>query len=334
MILVALGIYLYLALSSYSPADPGWTSTGSSGEVSNTVGRLGAWLADVLFLLFGYLAYLFPVMLVYRAIILFRERKEDSPFSWELFGIRAAGFILTLISATTLASMHFLGNLPETAGGIIGSGLISLLLPIVKEAGMSVIFLCLLLVGLSFATGLSWMKVVDGTGRLCLTLYEQAVERWEAWRENALEKQEARKAIEKRKQAMDHFVEKDKNRKPIAIAPVRKAVREPSKRVQREKQGKLFTSEAVGDLPAINVLDDWRGNTDVGYSTEALEAMSRLLEIKLKDFGIEINVEAINPGPVITRFEVQPAPGVKASRITNLGRDLASSLAVSSVRVV
>ena len=90
----------------------------------------------------------------------------------------------------------------------------------------------------------------------------------------------------------------------------------------------------MGELPAISLLDEWDDNQQVGYSKEALEAMSKLLEIKLKDFGIEINVEAINPGPVITRFEVQPAPGVKVSRITNLVKDLARSLAVTSVRVV
>ena len=97
----------------------------------------------------------------------------------------------------------------------------------------------------------------------------------------------------------------------------------------------LFRSaSSVKELPAIGLLDAWQETNESGFSKESLEAMSKLLELKLKDFGIEIEVTAVNPGPVITRFEVQPAPGVKASRITGLAKDLARSLAVVSVRVV
>ena len=334
IVLLAIGLYLFLALWTYSPDDPGWSHTGTGAGISNSVGRAGAWTADVLFLLFGYLAYLFPLILVWRAWLIFRDRKRDAPFSWEVLALRSLGFVLTMLGACTLASIHFLAELPETAGGIIGGIIATNALDAFELVGTSLIFLSVLFVGITLATGLSWLALIDGVGAIFLSTWDYLRDRWYQSKETRREKNEARKVIEKRKQALDQFVEKDKKRKPIQIAPVREAPKEPSKRVLREKQGKLFSAATVGDLPAISLLDEWDGKSDIGFSTDALEAMSKLLEIKLKDFGIDIDVEAINPGPVITRFEVQPAPGVKVSRITNLGKDLARSLAVTSVRVV
>jgi len=333
--LLALGLYLFLAISTYSPQDPGWSRTGNGGSVDNAVGKSGAWLSDVLLLLFGYLAYLLPVLLFYRALVIFRHRKEVSPWSWELFGLRAAGVILTMIGAATLATIHFKTSLMNSAGGLLGSAITSMAMPSFDLTGTTLVFLTMLILGLTLATGISWLAVVDGTGRLCINSWLYLVERWSHWKESRREKAETERIVRQRKESLDHFVEKEKKRKkPIEIAPVRKPPKEPSKRVQKEKQGKLFETASVGELPQISLLDEWENNPDVGYSKEALEAMSKLLEIKLRDFGIEIEVEAINPGPVITRFEVQPAPGVKVSRITNLVKDLARSLAVSSVRVV
>ena len=335
ILFLAIGLYLFLAVSSYSPLDPGWSRTGDGTAIANTVGRTGAWISDVLLLLFGYLAYLFPLLLVYRAVILFRTRKEDSPWSWELFTLRGTGVILTLLGAATLATMHFATPLANSAGGILGNSIAGLALPSFGLTGATLIFLTMFILGITLATGLSWLALVDGTGRYCLLGYNQLIERWQQWQEARREKAETERFVRQRKESLDHFVEKEKKRKkPIEIAPVRKAPKEPSKRVQKEKQGKLFEAASVGELPPISLLDEWGNQPRVGYSTEALEAMSKLLEIKLRDFGIEIEVEAINPGPVITRFEVQPAPGVKVSRISNLVKDLARSLAVSSVRVV
>jgi len=334
IIFLALALYLLLALGSYSPLDPGWSRTGQTDTVLNTVGRSGAWLADILLLLFGYLAWLIPLLLVWKAVTIFRERKAPLHLTWELVGLRAAGIVLTLFSATALASMHFSSELLGSAGGLLGRGLTDLALPVLKLAGASLVFLTLLFLGLTLALGISWLKVVDQTGRLSLLLWERAYREYERWEERRRERLETQQLINQRKEALDHFVEKERKRKPIAIAPVREVPKEPSKRVQKEKQGRLFDAPAVGDLPPISLLDEWPEHKTAGFSPEALEAMSRLLEIKLKDFGIDIEVVAINPGPVITRFEVQPAAGVKVSRISNLVKDLARSLAVSSLRVV
>ena len=327
-------LLVLLALFSYSPTDPGWSRTGDPGNIANDVGASGAWIADVLLILFGYLAYLIPLMLSYRAFILFRERRRTDDFSWSMFALRSTGFLLTLVGATALASLHFSSALPESSGGILGSVVAGLSIPVLDLIGSTLVFLTLLFVGLTLATGLSWISVVDMTGKLCLSSWTRSVLALQKWQEERKEKQETQQVIRRRKQALDTFKEKEKSRKPIKIAPVKKPLPEPSKRVQKEKQGKLFSAGAVGELPPISLLDEWVESLNSGYSTEALEAMSKLLEIKLKDFNIDITVEAINPGPVITRFEVQPAPGVKVSRISNLVKDLARSLAVSSVRIV
>jgi len=335
LLFLALGLYLFMAISTYSPMDPGWSRTGDPNNIANAVGRSGAWISDVLLLLFGYLSYLFPLLLAYRAIVIFRQRRDEGEWSWELFALRGTGVILTLVSAATLASIHFSTELSSSAGGLLGNAITSIALPSFDLAGTTLIFLTMLFIGITLATGLSWLAVVDGTGRFCILGYEYIGERLQHWKEARREKAETERIVRQRKESLDHFVEKEKKRKkPVEIKPVRKAPKEPSKRVQKEKQGKLFETASVGELPPISLLDEWEDNPQVGYSKDALEAMSKLLEIKLRDFGIEIEVEAINPGPVITRFEVQPAPGVKVSRITNLVKDLARSLAVTSVRVV
>jgi S-DNA-T family DNA segregation ATPase FtsK/SpoIIIE len=161
-----------------------------------------------------------------------------------------------------------------------------------------------------------------------------ALENFRAWREKREELQKVEEGLEKRKRAMDVRIEKDKKRTPPRIDPVLTVPVERSPRVEKERQGKLFKADVPGELPAISLLDGKKQTVFKGYSTDSLEAMSRLLELKLQDFGIDIEVTAVNPGPVITRFEVQPAPGIKASRVTGLAKDLARSLAVVSVRVV
>ncbi|MES2624170.1 MAG: DNA translocase FtsK 4TM domain-containing protein [Pseudomonadota bacterium] len=335
IVFLALALYLLLALNSYSPQDPGWSRTGSGSDIFNTVGRSGAWFADVLLLLFGYLSYLFPILLVYKAVAIFKERKSPFDFSWELIGVRAFGCLLILVGATSLASMHFATDLQSSAGGLVGQTLSGGLMPVLKLAGATLLALTFMFLGLTLGLGISWLRLVDAIGAKCLKLWELGKVQLEHWQEKQRAEIETQQLVNHRKDALEQYIEKDKKRKPIEIAPVREAPKPLiSKRIQKEKQGKLFDTPVVGDLPPISLLDEWVENKKVGFSPEALEAMSKLLEIKLKDFGIDIEVVAINPGPVITRFEVQPAAGVKVSRISSLVKDLARSLAVSSLRVV
>ncbi len=331
-----LALYLLIALFSYSPADPGFTTTGDGGEVSNAVGVYGAWLADILLHLFGYLAYGFPGLLAYKVYTSFREEELQAEFSWPMFGIKTLGFVLLMIAACALATLHFEVNpgTPYIAGGVLGSIVVDISVPMLATLGSTLLYLAIFLFGLTITATISWLDVIDRVGALTLTLSSTAMARTRKWLEDRKQEMATKERLESRKKVLDIHIEKEKKRVPPMIkAPPRKKAA-PSPRVEKEKQGTLFESASVKELPAIGLLDAWQETNDSGFSKESLEAMSKLLELKLKDFGIEIEVTAVNPGPVITRFEVQPAPGVKVSRITNLAKDLARSLAVVSVRVV
>ena len=332
-----LGLFLVIALVSYSPRDPGFTTTGSSADIQNAVGQLGAWIADLLFHLFGFFAYLFPLALVLKAIGFLRKSEQgEEPFSWAMFGLKTGGVILLAVGACALATMHFAigGDVPWLAGGVIGSMMVNVTVPVFAVVGSTLLYFAIFLLGLTISVEISWLRLVDRTGALTLNGLAWMAQTWKTWWATKKEEQGTRQILETRKRALDVYIEKEKKRVPPTIKPVEKKPAVKSARVEKERQGRLFTAPNPGDLPAIALLDEYKGVQKQGFSKESLEAMSRLLELKLGDFGIEIQVTEVNPGPVITRFEVQPAPGIKASRITGLGKDLARSLALVSVRVV
>jgi S-DNA-T family DNA segregation ATPase FtsK/SpoIIIE len=190
------------------------------------------------------------------------------------------------------------------------------------------------LFGLTITATISWLKVIDRVGAWTISSGSWIVIKFQKWIDNKRQERATKERLETRKRVLDIHIEKEKKRVPPTIKSLPKKKLTKSLRVEKEKQGTLFTASSIRELPAIGLLDAWQETNDSGFSKESLEAMSKLLELKLKDFGIEIEVTAVNPGPVITRFEVQPAPGVKVSRISNLVKDLARSLAVISVRVV
>lgn len=331
-----VGFVLLISLITYSPADPGFTTTGSAAQIENAVGQVGAWTADVLLHMFGYFAYIFPVALGLRIFSLFKQHETQRVISWHMIAIRAVGIILLAIGACALATLHFVmpADFTWPAGGWIGNAMANASVPVFAVLGSTLIFLAIFLLGLTVCFEISWLLVVDRVGYWTLTGYASALENFRAWQERREESLKVQEGLEKRKRAMDVRIEKDKKRVPPRIEPVLATPVERSPRVEKERQGKLFKADAPGDLPAISLLDGKKQTVFKGYSTDSLEAMSRLLELKLQDFGIDIEVTAVNPGPVITRFEVQPAPGIKASRVTGLAKDLARSLAVISVRVV
>ena len=334
--LLALCGYLLLALFTYDPMDPGWTFTGDNltEQINNAGGRAAAWCADVLLSLMGYLAYLLPTMLAYRAWLIIRDR--DQLWSWPLFSLHAFGFILVIVSGAGLASQHFdhyVGALRESAGGILGQVINSIFLSAFNLVGSTLILLALFLAGLTLFTGMSWLRLMDRLGASVLFLFGSVGKLSRRLQQQREEKKTSQQVQQSRKRVFDAEIEKEVRREPPKIKPlaVTKVV---SKRVEKERQVTLFEGEVEGELPAISLLDKAERNPNRGYSAETLEAMSRMLELKLKDFGITAEVVAVQPGPVITRFEIQPAAGVKVSRITNLVKDLARSLAVISVRVV
>ena len=332
LLLLALSVYLLLALASYHPRDPGWTYVGEVSAVQNAAGRTGAFFADMLFLLFGYLAFLFPLLLGFWGTRVLRERHAGMSGSWPMFAVRLVGFVLTMVAGTGLCYLHLAGNggdLPEGAGGVLGHIVGNTALEGFNLLGGSLLLVTLFLIGMTIFTDLSWIRLAASVSTMLANVARRLPVWFAAWRA----RNKTRQIKAQRREVVAESVRKAETRKPVAI--VKPAPRpEKSVRVQKERQQPLFTTQIAGTLPPLALLDAVEEDARGGFSEAALDGMSRLLEMKLKDFNIEAEVVAVQPGPVITRFEIQPAPGIKVSRITNLAKDLARSLAVISVRVV
>jgi len=331
IILSAIAVYLLVSLLSYHGTDPGWSHTGPRGTVQNIGGVAGAWFADVFLYLFGFLAVLFPIMVGYSGWLIFRGRTQDGDIDYNTLALRWLGFLLTLGAGCGLASLHLklgYGVLPLSAGGILGDLIGNDLMHPFSDVGGTLFLLALFLAGMTLFTGMSWLVVIDRTGRWTLRFVNWARDRIDelqdylASRQMRMERQEVVREEQK----------KVENRPPPRIEPVIKKV-EPSERIEKERQVRLFDAPSDSELPPLSLLDPARPSVG-GYSESALEAMSRLVEMKLADFGVEVEVVAVSPGPVITRFELQPGSGVKVSQISNLAKDLARALSAISVRVV
>lgn len=325
----SLALILWYALFTYDAADPGFSQASASSEINNGVGRFGALVADVLFNFFGRPAYLFTLMVLFFGWMLYREQKSLRALTRADFALRFGGFVSTLISSCALATLHFSSlGFRESAGGIIGQIFGGGLESVMKLLGASIFLFFLWLASVSVFLGISWLGVMDRIGRSCLHAYEAARFKLSELKDKAegRRQQAARQAVfatEKKRTA---------GRSPPKIEPFIAAL-EQSDRAAKERQVPLFDPPSDGELPPLSLLDD-PPVQKAGYSEEALEAIARLVELKLKDFGIEVEVVSVSPGPVITRFELDLAAGVKVSQISNLSRDLARSLSVVSVRVV
>jgi S-DNA-T family DNA segregation ATPase FtsK/SpoIIIE len=324
----ALALVMLMALASYDPADRGFSFTGEPGRVANLIGPAGAWIADLFLLLFGAPAFLFPIMLGVTGWLLFRPAAGEAPSRANL-AFRLIGFVLTLATSAGIATLHFRAVVyPNTAGGILGDLVGNGLARGFSFLGATLLLLGIWFAGVSLFLGVSWLTVMDLLGRGILGSHARlralsaARRDQSAGRDHRAARQEA--AREDRRKA--EF-------RPPARIEAALPVIEKSERVEREKQVPLFDRPAARELPALKLLDDAPPRV-AGYSSETLEAMSRLVELKLRDFGVEVEVVAVHPGPVVTRFELRPAPGVKVSQISGLAKDIARALSAISVRVV
>ena len=325
----ALAFILWFALFTYDPADPGFSQATTSAEVQNGVGRIGALLADLLFNFFGRPAYLFTVMVVYLGWMLYREQKTKIELTRLDFALRLSGFAATLVTSCALATLHFSPmGFNETAGGIIGQITGIRLEAVMKLLGASTLLFCLWIASVSLFLGISWIAVMDRIGHWTLIGIEKARHRIDQLRDRA----EGRRQAATRQDFVKVEKQLKANRQKPSIGRIVPSL-EPSARAEKERQVPLFDPPAAGELPPLSLLDD-PPEQRPGFSEDSLEAMSRLVELKLKDFNIDVEVKSVLPGPVITRFELDPAPGVKVSQIVNLAKDLARSLSVVSVRIV
>ena len=325
----AIALILWYALFTYDAADPSFSHATSDGAVRNGVGRVGSYTSGLLFDVFGRPAYLFTLMVFYLGWMLYREQKTQIALTRLDFGLRFSGFLATLITSCALAALHFSpAGFENSAGGIIGLAVGGSLVSVMKLLGASTLLFCLWVASISLFLGFSWISVMDQIGHWCLAGYEQAVVRIGELRDKA----EGRRKAAERQDIVKVEKKLKATRKKPRIEPTLPTL-ETSVRAEKERQVPLFEPAEAGELPPLALLDN-PPEQKQGWTKDSLEAMSRLVELKLKDFGIDVEVKSVSPGPVITRFELDPAPGVKGSQIANLAKDLARSLSVVSVRIV
>jgi S-DNA-T family DNA segregation ATPase FtsK/SpoIIIE len=330
--LLGLALYLALVLYTYDRADPGWSHGVSEvGSIRNAGGRVGAWVADVMLLLFGLSAYwwvAFSAALIWWG---FRRIEAVAGGDRRSYAVAAVGFAVVLVTSCGFEAIRLYSikvALPQAPGGMLGAIVGGSLAQAFGFTGATLILLMLFAAGLSLFTGVSWLTVIERVGGWAETAYALLVRKWQ-------ERQDRRagaQAVIKREEIVEVSKKKLDVHEPIRIEPA--AVEIPkSARVEREKQVPLFENLPDSLLPPLSLLDEPEKNLEV-LSTETLEFTSRLIEKKLLDFGVEVKVVAAYPGPVITRYEVEPAVGVKGSQVINLIKDLARALSVVSIRVI
>ncbi|MFZ9573859.1 MAG: DNA translocase FtsK [Limnohabitans sp.] len=331
-----------LALVTHSNADPAWTTSGTQGVVRNWGGRLGAWLGDLSFLLVGYsvwwcyLAALTTWLTSLAQRLRGDDEAQDETSGW--MHTRWAfwtGLVLLMISSTGLEwtrLYRFDDHLPGLqAGGAVGYLVGSHGLQWLGFNGSAMVFIVFLLVGVSWVFRFTWLGLAESLGERIDDLWERLQEKREMAQDLAMGQ-----AAAKEREEVAHEVREDsENHKPAPVLIVEPEVVEipKSARVVRERQKPLFSDMPDSRLPQVDLLDANTGRQDT-VPADTLEMTSRLIEKKLKDFGVEVHVVAASPGPVITRYEIEPATGVKGSQIVNLAKDLARSLSLVSIRVV
>ena len=340
IVLVTMAGYLLLSLFSYHPEDPGWTHAVEVENINNSAGVLGAWIADMLLYLFGYFAYLFPIILLVSGFRLLQNKHNQIPFYINYFFLRGGGVVCGFIGGCMLSWMHqditgtALPHQTRGAGGVIGDILGTSLMYNTGETGATLIGLAIFIAGFTLYTGLSWTWIMDYIGRFLYRGLIWLFECWETYSDIYIGSQEKyrRHQIFKREQPQI------RERPKVRVEPVVSDI-DAGERGSTEKQKTLFSLPAETRLPKLDLLSDKAVSPDIieeqpGYTEEELTKLSRRVELKIKEFGVVAEVVAVCPGPVVTRFELQLAPGTKASKITNLSKDLARSLSVISARVV
>ncbi len=328
---VGLALYLGMILLTYHIADPGWSRIGGDQAVLNAGGPFGAWLSDLLLYLFGASTWLWVVLSLFFVWWGYRRIGEQESEHQNGVLITLTGFLMVLLSSSTLEAMRFHSlpmQLPLTTGGALGDSLSHLVQGVFGFDGGTVLLLLTWGAGFSLFTGLSWLELAEKVGAGLEALFKFLVDTWQAKRD----RKAGLEATSERDESVRQERKRMRKEPPIRIeAPV--AVIEKSERVQEERQDLLFRDAPDTQRPPLRLLDEPTQNT-AQVDQASLEATSRLIERKLREFGVEVKVLAAYPGPVITRYEVEPASGVKGSQITNLAKDLARALSLVSIRVV
>ncbi|MEY3887329.1 MAG: hypothetical protein RL650_1421 [Pseudomonadota bacterium] len=364
----ALLLFLALAMFSFSPKDPSWSGSGLGGAVVNWMGLVGAWLADGMYFCFGYSAWWLVALLGRLWLNAWAEwlRNDESALAtpmneeeanWKTRSVFWIGLLL-LMSASSALEWARLTRwdvfLPGTSGGALGFVVGQFSQKWLGFNGSTLLELACLALGLGWAFGFSWGQVCENLGAKIDGLMQSRQVKREMEEDLAMGQQ----ALREREQLQSklpiepqlHPFENEFEEKPLFAAagvaapvfaePLAPMVIEApvidvprSERVVKERQKPLFNELPDSKLPQVDLLDSLTQRQE-GVAPETLEMTSRMIEKRLKDFGVEVRVVAAMPGPVITRYEIEPATGVKGSQVVNLAKDLARSLSLISIRVV
>ncbi len=337
LVSMALAVFLLVSFVTYHTEDPGWSGTGlGSVKIMNGCGRIGAWTADVFLSLFGIVAYLFPELIVLTTWLWMKEQEiYKSSREWVF---KSLGWVFLIASLCVLVSFywHTKSHLPVDAGGIVGGLLGDASLLAFNKIGSTLLFITTFLCGVTLVTGLSWLGLVDRFKLFFL----------KGWQYFTSKTRRAKPLIKTIKN--EPVMQKEERKileEPMMMAPLPAVplITKPpviTKIEQREKK-KLEKIDidprikmAPGSLPPLTLLAPTPPTSDKAFTSISFEALSHLVEQRLSDFGVEAKVVAVHPGPVITRFELDLAPGIKVSKIVGLVKDIARSLSTVSVRIV
>ena len=328
---LAGALYLLLVLLTFHKGDPGWSHNAVVERISNAGGVVGAYVADLLLFIFGLSAYWWVALCAALVMWSFRRIETVSAGDRRSYAVVLIGFVIVLVASCGVESLrlHTLqADLPGAPGGALGAVVGSGMAGIAGFTGATLLLLLLLAAGLSLFTGVSWLSVIERLGGWAEQIYGYIV----AKMQERADRKAGMEATAARGDAVEDNKKKIEAHEPVRIEPVRIEIAK-SARVEREKQVPLFGDLPDTLLPPINLLDAADANVET-VSADTLEFTSRLIEKKLLDFGVEVKVLTAHPGPVVTRYEIEPAVGVKGSQIINLVRDLARALSVMSIRVV
>ena len=330
-VLLFIGLYITLALGTYNPNDHSWSNAVNVNlPITNLAGIFGAYISDFALYIFGISSWWLVFLSIYSIFLIYPRIENEDFKSKHILVVHYLGFFLLIASSSAFEAGHIINlniNLPSEQGGMLGYLSNDILRQAIGYIGSLIFLIISFAIGFSLFTGWSWLDITEGVGNLMCNLSKAIYEKFNDWQD----RREGKRLELKRDEFVVEERKKFEDRVPIEIIEPKTVIKE-SVRVIKEKQTNLF-GDTDAELPPLHLLDQPSKQIE-GQSAETIEFISRLIEKKLLDFGIEAKVISAQPGPVITRYEFEPAPGVKGSQVINLSKDLARALSVVSVRVV
>ena len=329
--LLGVALYLVLIFYGYDRADPSWSHASGDSLIQNPGGQVGAWLADLLLYLFGVSAWLWVLFFIYLVSWGYRSIDTVGIFDRRPLLVSSAGFIIFLVASSGLEALQlYTPNLflPHEPGGMLGNVIAKSLSQALGFTGSTLALLIFLAIGFSLFTGLSWIRLVEKLGGIVENFFLGLKNHWQDRKDRRM----GTASMIKREEMIEVEKKRFEDHPPLYIAPPISTILKSPREI-KEKQAPLFVDLPDSPLPPLHLLDEQEKDIEI-LSTDTLEFTSRLIERKLIDFGVEVKVVAAYPGPVITRYEIEPAVGVKGSQILNLVKDLSRALSVASIRVV